>query len=86
MSRLRQTNKHYQGSSVVEHQSVKLEGLSSDSTRIKMFLSDILLNAMKYEIRCMEDNREGLELNGINQLLVYADDVASLGNSEEVLI
>ena len=29
---------------------------------------------------------EGLELNGINQLLLYADDVVLLGDSEEVLI
>ena len=33
----------------------------------------------------MEDNREELDLNGINQLLVYAYDVAILGDSEEIL-
>mgnify|MGYP000400880490 CR=1 FL=1 len=34
----------------------------------------------------MVDNREGLELNGVKQLLVYADDMVLLGDSEEVLI
>ena len=34
----------------------------------------------------MEDKREGLELNDINQRLVYADDVDLLGDSEEVLV
>ena len=33
----------------------------------------------------MVDNRKGLELNGINQLLVHADNMALLGDSEEVL-
>ena len=33
----------------------------------------------------MEDNRKGLELNDINELFVYADDVTLLGDSEEVL-
>ena len=34
----------------------------------------------------MEDNRERLELKGINQLLVYADGIYLLGDSEEILI
>ena len=39
---------------------------------------------MDYAVRCMEDNRGKLDLNVINQLLIYADDVAILGDSEEV--
>ena len=49
-------------------------------------LSLLLFNfALEYAIISMEDNREGLELNGTNQLLVYADDATLLGDNEEVL-
>ena len=42
--------------------------------------SPLLFNCvLEYTIRFMEDNREGLEFNGIMHLLVYTDDVASLG-------
>ena len=48
-------------------------------------LSPLLFNfALDYAIRSME-NKKWLELNGINQLLEYADDVALLWDSEEVL-
>ena len=46
-----------------------------------------LLNfALENAIRSMEGNREKLELNGINHLLMYADNVALSGNSEEIQI
>src|SRR5215510_13726829 len=49
-------------------------------------LSPLLFNfALKYAIRRVQVIQDGLKLNGTHQLLVYADDVNTLGGSVQTI-
>jgi hypothetical protein len=57
-----------------------------NSLKQRAAFSSLLLNfAFKYAIRKIHENRVELKLNGIHQLLVYADDGNLLGDNIDTI-
>jgi hypothetical protein len=49
-------------------------------------LSPLFFNfALEYTIRRVKENQEGLQVNGTNQLLAYADDINIVGENVDTV-
>jgi hypothetical protein len=67
-----------------KHLSVKFpiqNGLKQGDALLPLFFNF----ALKHALKKVQENQVGLKLNGIHQLLVYADDVILLGDNVDTI-